>query len=281
MIADARIRSDALAHVLDVGAQHVGEIRHLVHERDAGREHRIGRVFGELGRTHVHDQQPLAIALERRVHGTQQRDRTIVVGADDDAVGAHEILDRGAFLQEFRIRHDGKRQSDATGGKLGGDRLAHASGGADGNGRLDDDYLVIGHAPADRGRGGKRAACRRRRPRRAGADGDELKTAVRHRGIGVGREAQAPGFDVAMDHVLQSRLVDRHAAGLQVGDLANIVVDAEHVVASLRESRPGDEPHVPRADHRDLQAAMPSEALISRRARTGSGAAVIARPITR
>ncbi len=160
----------------------------------------------------------------------------------DDAVGPHEVLDRGAFLQEFRIRHDGKRQRGAAGGKLGGDRLANAIGGADGNGRFVDDDLVVGHAAADRGRGvedvphvGRAVLVGRR------ADGDELKTAVRHRGVDVGREAQAPRIDVAMDHVLQSRLVDRHAARLEHVDLACVDVEAKHVVADFGEAGAGDE----------------------------------------
>ena len=36
------------------------------------------------------------IALERRIEGTHQVDRTLVVGADDNPIGAHEIVDRGA-----------------------------------------------------------------------------------------------------------------------------------------------------------------------------------------
>ena len=36
------------------------------------------------------------------------RDRARVVGADDDAVGPHEVLDRRAFLQELRVRDHGE-----------------------------------------------------------------------------------------------------------------------------------------------------------------------------
>jgi hypothetical protein len=32
----------------------------------------------------------------------------LVLSADDDAIRMLEIMDRGAFAQEFRIRHDGK-----------------------------------------------------------------------------------------------------------------------------------------------------------------------------
>ena len=88
----------------------VGEVGELVHERDARGEHRVGGVLGELGRAHVHHQQALVVALERRVDGAHRGDRALVVGADHDAVGPHEVLDRRAFLQELRIRDDGERQ---------------------------------------------------------------------------------------------------------------------------------------------------------------------------
>jgi len=32
----------------------------------------------------------------------------LVLSADDDAIRMLEIMDRGAFAQEFRIRHNGK-----------------------------------------------------------------------------------------------------------------------------------------------------------------------------
>ena len=55
LVADARVGADAAAHLLDVGAERLGEVGELVHERDARREHRVGGVLGELGRAHAHD----------------------------------------------------------------------------------------------------------------------------------------------------------------------------------------------------------------------------------
>ena len=53
----------------------------------------------------------LLVAHERRVELAHQRARALVVGADDDAVGLHEVLDRGAFLQELRVGDDRERIS--------------------------------------------------------------------------------------------------------------------------------------------------------------------------
>src|SRR3546814_4511426 len=67
-------------------------------------------------RSHAHHDDALAVALERRIELAQQRDRALVLGADDDAVGAHEILHRRAFLEEFGIRDHGefKRSEEHT-----------------------------------------------------------------------------------------------------------------------------------------------------------------------
>jgi hypothetical protein len=50
-----------MAHVLDVGAHALGDVGHFVHEADLGRQHRVGRVFGEFRRAHVHHHDALAV----------------------------------------------------------------------------------------------------------------------------------------------------------------------------------------------------------------------------
>ena len=81
-------RADAAAHLLDVGAELLGQQRDLVHEADARGQHRVGGVLGQLGRADVHDHQLVAGALEGRVQRLHQVHRALVVGADDDAVRA-------------------------------------------------------------------------------------------------------------------------------------------------------------------------------------------------
>jgi hypothetical protein len=66
----------------------LGEQRELVHEADARGQHRVGGVLGELGAAHVHHEQPVVVARERRVERAHQQDGVFVVRADDDAVGA-------------------------------------------------------------------------------------------------------------------------------------------------------------------------------------------------
>ena len=69
----------------------------------------VGGVLGEFGGAHVHDDQALVVALEGRVELAHELDGALVVGADDDAVRAHEVVDGGAFLEEFRVGDDGER----------------------------------------------------------------------------------------------------------------------------------------------------------------------------
>ena len=268
--ADPRIGTDALADMLDVRAELVGEIGELVHERDPRREHRVRRVLRELGRAHVHDEQPLVVALEGRIDGAHDGNGTLVVGADHDPVGPHEILDRRALFQEFRIRHDGERRVRAARAQLLAHRRANPVRRADGHGRLVDDDLVLGHPTTDVARGrqhvlhvGRSILVRRR------ADRDELQDAVRDRSVLIRRETQPPRSDVARDHRREPRLVNRHAALLEHFDLARVDVEAQHVVADLGETGPGDEADVPRADHRHLHAVTPSVLLIAASAATG------------
>src|SRR5581483_4314271 len=59
--------------------------------------------------------------------------------ADHDAVGFHEIVDRGAFFHEFRIAHD-VDLVPASAAKP----IAHRAVRSDGNGALDDyDFWAV------------------------------------------------------------------------------------------------------------------------------------------
>ena len=51
---DAPIGSDRLAHLIDVGAEHLAHVRDLVHERDARRQNGIRRVLAQLRARAVH-----------------------------------------------------------------------------------------------------------------------------------------------------------------------------------------------------------------------------------
>jgi hypothetical protein len=255
--ADARVGADALAHEFNVGAHPVGQVGQLVHEADARGEHGVGGVFGEFGAAHVHDAGALVVAVEGQVELAHERQGALALGrgvhAEHDAVGAHEVVDGGALLEEFGVGDDGEGQVLATRGQLCGDGGAHLVGGADGYGGFVHHDLEAGHVAADVARGGQHvfqvgAAVFVRR----GADGDELDVAEGHGLRRVGGEAQAAGFNVGLDQFAQAGLVDGHAAVVEDGDLGGVDVEAADAVAEVGQTGAGDEADVAGADDGDV-----------------------------
>src|SRR5277367_1071334 len=120
MIPDACIRSDALPHMLDVGIQFLGEIGKFIHERDTRSQHRVRRVFGQFRRWNVHHDHAFVITLDWRVDRAHQLYRMLIRGTDNNAVWTHEILDRCALLQKFRIGYHTKIEAFAALRKLFG-----------------------------------------------------------------------------------------------------------------------------------------------------------------
>ena len=55
-------------------------------------------------------------------------------------------------------------------------------------------------------------------------------------------------MDISGDHFRQPWFVDRNAATFQYRNLASVDVDAEHVVAEIREPGPGDQADVTRSN---------------------------------
>src|SRR5690606_12047274 len=93
-------------------------------------------------------------------------------------------------------------------------------------------------------------------PRRR-AHGDEHGIGIRQRTRKVERELEPPGRDVALDQLVQSRLVDRNAPLAQRLDLAGILVDAAHVMTEIRKARSRGHADVARAYYYNVQAASP------------------------
>ena len=89
-------------HLVDVRAVEIAHARHLVHERDARREHGVRRVLAQLGAGAVHHHDRRAGAREGRVELLHDLGAARVVGADDHAIGPQEIVDRRALLEELR-----------------------------------------------------------------------------------------------------------------------------------------------------------------------------------
>jgi hypothetical protein len=183
----------------------------------------------------------------------------IGLDADDDAVGAKKIFDRRSLSQELGIGNDVE---------LGGavrplpDSPCHLPGGANRHRTLLDDDLVpveersklidrVEHlfeigAAVGQGR------C---------PDGDEDHVGFGDGFLEIGHEMEPSAPDVARDDMIESRLVDRNLPFLEPVDAPGVDIDAEHVVAEVRQARAGNQAHIAGTDHAYLDHISPPDEL--------------------
>src|SRR6185369_4743476 len=92
---------------------------------------------------------------------------------------------------------------------------------------------------------------------RGRSNGNENRLRAFHAFDQVGGEGQPLAFGVRLDERLETRLPDRHLAGIQSVDLARILVDTADLVTEVGEARAGDQSDITRADHCDTHSAVP------------------------
>ncbi len=232
----------------------LAQLRDLIHEGDPRGEHGVGGVLGHLGRGNVHHDQWIAGAHKGGVELFDHFGRFGRVDPYHDAVGLHEVIDGGAFLEELRIRAHVKRRR-----RFARDLRAHLRGRAHRDGALRDDDLGRVHVLADRRGDGEhvlqvgRSVFVGRRPH-----GDEHDLGALDGGADVGREGQPALTLIADDERLESGLVDREFVRLEVLDLGRIDVGTYDVIARLRETGTHDQTYISGADDGDLHARGPA-----------------------
>jgi hypothetical protein len=89
-----------------VAADAVAEVRDLVDEGNLGREEGVGGVLRQLRRFERGDDDGRLDEVERAVEVAHDGDGRLVAAADDDAVGAHEVVDGRALAQKLGVRDD-------------------------------------------------------------------------------------------------------------------------------------------------------------------------------
>src|SRR5690606_7399625 len=250
--ADAAVEADAVGHVLHVGADFLAQVRNLVDEADLGREERVRRILGQLGRAAGHDQQPRLVAEQGTVDLAQHFGGVVVVDADHHPVRALEVVDRRAFAQELGV--GGDRELEVR-PRLADDPLDLVAG-ADRHGRLGHHHRawaqVLGHflgRRIDVAEVRMAVAAPRRR-----AHGNEHRVGIGQRAGEVERELEPPCGNVALDQFVEARFEDRDAAFAQRLDLARVLVDAAHVMPKVGKARTRYQADVARADHDDTHA---------------------------
>ena len=106
---DAAVEAHSLGNVLNVGAQPLAEVSDLVDEGNFGREEAVGGVLDELRRFERGEEHRRLDQEERSVKRLHDGLRPFGLDPDDDPVGAHEIAERRALAEEFRVRNDVER----------------------------------------------------------------------------------------------------------------------------------------------------------------------------
>src|SRR5439155_13325786 len=89
-------------------------------------------------------------------------------------------------------------------------------------------------------------------------DRDENRAARADRFRQVGAELQPPLADVAIDDLVEARLVDRDFSLLQRLDFFCVDVDADDIVAEISEACAGNQADVACADDRYVQGENPT-----------------------
>ena len=152
--ADARVEPHGVRDFLDVGANSFAEVGDDVGVADFQCEKRVGRVLDEFGAVDGGDEKFGLVA--RRACAVVHRAMKLVIqdgainfaqffgggrifDANDDAVGVKEIVNGGAFAQEFGIGRDA--ESNVVTARVGGKGATKLESGARGNGAFFHDQF--------------------------------------------------------------------------------------------------------------------------------------------
>ena len=131
------------------------------------------------------------------------------LGADDDAVGFHEVLDAVALGEEVGVAGDVKLDVGSALLEGLGDDFGDLQGRTYRDCRLDDKHAVLGDVlPEVLGNVKDGAQVGRAVLIGGGVDGAEDKVLVDKALFIVAQEREPLVVDVAVDHVVQSRLID-------------------------------------------------------------------------
>ena len=234
LVADAAIQPHAARHVLNIRADFFADIRHLVDERDLGRQKCVRCIFDKLAALTRRKQDRRLVEIKRAIDFRQHIARAIRIAAHHHAVGAAEVLDGRAFAQEFGI---GNNVALRVWPRLA-DHLFHFPAAPYGDGGFGDHDGVAVHGLGDLFGGSKYeaeigvpvapAAGRSHRDK----DGVSVLYGLRE-GL---REGKPSRLHIGGNDLVQPRLEDRNLAGFQARDLAGVLVDTDHMVAEFREA---------------------------------------------
>src|SRR5262245_65028 len=246
---DSIVEPDAARDFLHIRTDALAKIGYFVDEGDLGGQECVRGVLDELRCPAAGVEDRSLIQIQWAVDLGRDPPGTLILGADDDAIRMLEIVDRGAFAQEFRIRHDGKVRivpelsNDALNLVAGADR--HSRFG-DNDGEPLERLGDFARRPVNVGQIGMSVSATR-----WSADRDEHGVGATHRLSQRGGKRQPPLLDVRADDIAEPRLEDWNFACIESRNLGAILIDAGDLMAEIRDTSARNEAHVISADHRN------------------------------
>ena len=256
----------------DVGAGHLGDLGHRVDEADLRGEEGVRRDLHELGGRVVGDEPRGAVGDRRGVHLVEHASAASRSSGDpvDEPVGLEGVLHGVALAQELGVPRERRALRAST---TGGEPARRA----DRHGALADDEVALAQVRQQRRRprhprievGGvrRRADC-------GVPTATKCTVAPAASAMSVA-ESQSTGRDGRGEDLGQARLEERRTPGRQLGDLARVDIDADHLVAELGHRRRVDGAEVAASDDRDSHIAPRRVFGGVRRCRAVSGRASI------
>ena len=270
--AYAGVAADALADHVHVGADEFAEVRDVVHEADAGREHGVRGVLDHFGARDVGEDYAEVVEHHRAVEAGHEFLGLFAFHADDNAVGLHEVRDGGAFLEEFRVAGHVERNLDAALVEFFLDGGLDFLGGADRDGGFRHEDCVFLDVLAEGARDGENVL-------QVGgaifvggsAHGAEDHLYVVEDAGEVGREAEAAFALVPQDHFIKARFVYGDFPFLEGFDFRLVHIDACDVDAHFGKACTTDKSDIAGSDNRMFVYFIPSARPSYRRYQCNSG----------
>ena len=263
-VSNSAVSADAPADVVHIGPQHIGQIGHFIHERDACGQHGVGGVFGQLGTAHIHPHGAGMVAVEAGIQITHHAAAAGMVRplihAHHNAVGSHEIVNRRPFFEELRIGHDIKQiWRHAPVHQFVRNRRTHLVGRSHRHGGFINHQLETLQVPANGGRHrqnvpqvGRTIFCGGR------THSDEEDVTVLYGLTSIGCETNSPIGTVAIEQFFEARLVNGHFTFLQGADFFLVLVQAHHLETQVRQACACDQTDITRTDDCDTHGKPPS-----------------------
>ena len=184
-------------------------------------------------------------AVEGFVECFQEFGGARIVGAHDDAVRLHEVIDCRTFLEKLGVGYNVKLDRRATLVQCLAYRECHFVRRAHRHRRLIHHDAIVVHVFADGTCHGE-DVLQVRRSIFVGrcANGNKLEQAMVDGLLDISRKFQPACFAVALDVAVEARLVNGHFAVVQARDFLLIDVIADHVISGLRHAGASDQADV-------------------------------------